>query len=56
MLLHLLPMEKIRFILQEIIISEGKVGKSDEGVVKLKVYYGDIDKDRKVGELNSFAF
>jgi outer membrane protein OmpA-like peptidoglycan-associated protein len=36
--------------------SEGKVGKSDEGFVKLKVYYGDIDKEGKVGSLNSLPF
>lgn len=36
--------------------SNGKVGKSDEGIVKLKVYYGELDSERKVSELNSLPF
>ncbi len=36
--------------------NEGKVGKSDEGIVKLKVYYGEIGENRKVGDLNSLPF
>ena len=36
--------------------NEGKVGKSDEGIVKLKVYYGEIGEDRKVSDLNSLPF
>jgi outer membrane protein OmpA-like peptidoglycan-associated protein/tetratricopeptide (TPR) repeat protein len=36
--------------------SEGKVGKSDDGIVKLKVYYGTLNDERKVKELNSLPF
>ncbi len=36
--------------------NEGKVGKSDEGIVKLKVYYGELGEERKVNELNSLPF
>lgn len=36
--------------------AEGKIGKSDEGVVKLKVYYGTMGDDNKVKELNSLPF
>ncbi|MFT5385003.1 MAG: outer membrane protein OmpA-like peptidoglycan-associated protein, partial [Saprospiraceae bacterium] len=35
---------------------DGKVGKSDEGFIKLKVYYGEISKEGKVGDLNSLPF